>query len=137
MASSVDAKVAEPEATKPYLEALPDDPEATSVALRWAEYLGETFGASGALSALRYYESLGWITPPVRRTVTDYLCGLPSEEIHTKKYDEPVSIDPPLDRLNGSPFGAHGRSLQYVAELADDDLEVSMMLARIAEQRTG
>lgn len=121
-------------AAEPYLDSLPTtDWEAT--ALRWVHFLGDTFGASGALSALRYYQDLGWISEEVRAVLVDHLRALSLDEIHTKKYDDPVTVGPPLEALNGSPLGAHAQSLKYVAALADDDLEEALLLARVAEHR--
>ena len=120
--------------SKPYLESLSSTDREETV-LRWVSFLGDTFGASGALSALRYYEDLGWISAPVRDALVDRLCALSRDEIHTKKYDDPVTVGPPLSALDGSPFGAHARSLKFVAALAGDDLEESLLLARTAERR--
>lgn len=100
------------------------------------QFLGETFGASGALAALRYYEDLGWISGAVRTALVDHLRALSLGEIHTKKYDDPVTVGPPLSAFDGSPFGAHARSLKYVAAIAGDDLEESLLLTRTAEHRT-
>lgn len=126
---------APPTASKPYLDATPStDWEET--ALRWMHFLGDTFGASGALSALRYYEELGWISAEVRGVLIDHLRTLSLEEIHTKKYGDPVTVGPPLSSLDGSPFGAHAQSLKYVAAIADDDLEEALLLTRIADHRT-
>lgn len=122
-------------ASKPYLESIPTRPEAAALTLQWAHYLGDTFGASGALSSLRYYEDQRWISRSVRVRMADYLRGLSMDEIHNKKYNEPLSVDPPLDSLTGSPFGAHARSLRYVAAIAGDDLTEATMLARLAEHR--
>lgn len=121
---------------RPYLdEHVAYDRSATLV--RWAKYLGTTFGTAGALCALRYYERLSWITPEVRDDVERHLQGLSLEELHSKKYDEPGLLSGPLDPLSGTPFGAHARSLEFVAALADDDLEADMLRTRLAKHRAG
>lgn len=120
--------------TRPYLdEAI--GPEQIETALQWARYLGTTFGASGALCALNYYERIGWISPPARRSVERQLRGLSIEEIHSKKYDDPGHIEGPLAPLSGTPFGAHARSLEFIAELADGDIETEVMRAKLAKRR--
>lgn len=106
-----------------------------ATALRWAHYLGEEFGTSGALNALRYYERLGWISPDVVDRMTDYVCGLSLGETHTKKYDDPVTLDPPLASLSGTAFGAHARSLQFISEIAGEDIGEQVVLARLADRR--
>jgi archaellum component FlaD/FlaE len=121
--------------TKPYLEQLPAAADETTLSLRWSHYLGDTFGASGALAALRYYEQVGWISRQVRSRMADHLQGLSMEEIHTKKYEEPVTLDAPLDGLNGSPFAAHAKSLAYIAALAGDDLSEALLFSQLADRR--
>jgi archaellum component FlaD/FlaE len=121
--------------SKPYVEAINHSPETTQTALDWAKYLGETFGTSGALSSLRYYERMGWITPAVRRRVTDYLKGLSLGEINNKKYNDPEVLSDPLDSLSGTPFSAHARSLAFVAELAGHDLGERLVLIELARRR--
>jgi archaellum component FlaD/FlaE len=120
--------------TRPYLDG-PIGPEQMETALRWARYLGTTFGASGALCSLRYYERIGWIAPAARRSVERQLRGLSIEEIHSKKYDDPGHLDGPLASLSGTPFGAHARSLEFIATIAGDDLEVEVMRAKLAKRR--
>ena len=122
-------------AEKPYLRSLSQTPEQMEATMEWARYLGETFGTSGALNCLRYYERLGWIAASVRDQMTTYIRGLSLAEIHNKKYDEPATLEYPLETLSGTPFGTHARSLKYVATIAGDDLEEHLMLARLAERR--
>lgn len=122
--------------TKPYLESV-RDAEAVGTVIDWARYLGTTFGTGGALNALRYYERLGWITPEVRADLERHLGGLSIEEIHTKKYDEPGTLDEPLESLSGTPFGTHARSLSYIAAIAGDDLSSDLLRNRRAERHAG
>lgn len=120
---------------KPYLDELPVSSDGQEASLQWAQYLGATFGASGALDALRYYERVGWISDAVRRQMTTYLRGLSLDEIHNKKYDEPATLGEPLGTLTGTPFAAHAKSLRYIAMVDGTDLESHVMLSRMAEQR--
>jgi archaellum component FlaD/FlaE len=87
------------------------------------------------LCALHYYERLDWITPAVRKDVEQHLQGLSLDEIHSKKYDEPGRLSGPLESLSGTPFGAHAKSLEFIAELAGDDLEADMLRTRLAKHR--
>jgi archaellum component FlaD/FlaE len=118
-----------------HLQRLDTSPDRMAAALRWAHYLGEEFGTSGALNALRYYERLGWIGPGVVDRMTDYVRGLSLGETHTKKYDDPVTLEPPLANLSGTAFGAHARSLQFISEIADEDIGEQVVLARLADRR--
>jgi archaellum component FlaD/FlaE len=122
--------------TRPYLEG-PIDADRTETLLQWVKYLGTTFGTGGALCALRYYERLSWVSPAARYDVEQYLQGLSSEEIHSKKYDEPGHLDGPLAGLSGTPFGAHAKSLEFIADLAGDDLEGDMLRAKLAKHQAG
>lgn len=74
----------------PLLESLEQSVGRTDATIKWARFLGETFGTTGALNCLRYYEDLGWISPLVREQRTSYLRGLSMGEIHNKRYDEPT-----------------------------------------------
>jgi archaellum component FlaD/FlaE len=118
--------------TRPYLDA-PVDIDRTETLVQWVKYLGTTFGTGGALNALRYYERLSWITPAARRDIERQLNGLSLEEIHSKKYDEPGLLNGPLAPLSGTPFGAHAKSLAFIARLAGDDLEGDMLRTEMAK----
>ena len=120
---------------KPYLESLEQAPGRTDATIQWARYLGETFGTTGALNCLRYYEDLEWISPLVRKQMVSYLRGLSLGEVHNKRYDEPASLEYPLESLSGTLFGAHAQSLEFIAEIGGDDLEEHVMIARMAERR--
>lgn len=120
---------------KPYLESLEQSAGRTDATIQWARFLGETFGTTGALDCLRYYENLGWISPLVREQMVSYLRGLSLDEIHNKRYDEPTTLEYPLESLSGTLFSAHAQSLEYIAEIRGDDLEEHVMIARMAERR--
>ncbi len=119
----------------PYLESLEQSSAHADATIKWARYLGETFGTTGALNCLRYYETLGWISPLVRKQMTSYLRGLSLGEIHNRRYDEPASLEYPLESLSGTLFGAHAQSLEYISKISGDDLEEHVMIARMAERR--
>lgn len=120
---------------KPYLESLEQTAGRTDATIKWARFLGKTFGTTGALNCLRYYEDLGWITPLVREQMTSYLRGLSMDEIHNKRYDEPTTLSYPLESLSGTLFSAHAQSLEYIADISGEDLEEHVMFARMAERR--
>lgn len=120
--------------SRPYLDH-PIDVSRTETIIQWAKYLGTTFGTSGALSALRYYERLGWISPAARQAVERQLQGLSLDEIHSKKYAEPAHLTGPLESLSETPFGAHAQSLEFISTLAGDDLEGDMLRARLAKHK--
>lgn len=84
--------------SKPYLETLEQSAGRTDATIQWARFLGETFGTTGALNCLRYYETLGWISPLVREQMVSYLRGLSLGEIHNKRYDEPTTLEYPSSR---------------------------------------
>ena len=65
------------------------------------------------------------------------LQGLAFEEIHSKKYDEPGHLTGPLAPLSGTLFGAHAKSLEFISELTDDDIEAEMIHAELAEHQVG
>lgn len=121
--------------SKPYIESIAGAPNEVSKTLEWAQYLGDTFGTSGALNALQYYERMDWIDESVQIRLSDYLRGLSLDELHNKKYEEPVTLTDPLDKLSGTPFGAHAKSLAYIADIADDDLQEQFILAQLADRR--
>lgn len=114
-------------AQKPYLVSLNAASVRVEDVIEWMQYLGDTFGAAGALNALEYYERLGWISPRARRELVDYLRGLAIDELHNRKYDEPETFSGVFSSLSGGPFGAHARSLEYIATIAGDDLEDELL----------
>lgn len=61
------------ERQKPYLDAIPESRAAASLVDRWVERLVETAGFDGAVEALAYYRSMGWITETIESELQDYL----------------------------------------------------------------
>jgi archaellum component FlaD/FlaE len=121
---------------KPYLAEIGVGMRDTEVVLEWLEYLSGTFGAGGAQHVLEYYTRLGWITEDVRTELMSHLRGLSLEELNNKKYDEPGTLDGSLSSFSGTPFGVHARSLDYIAEIAGDNLDECIHTRRMAETRT-
>lgn len=121
--------------SQPYLETLDRPIDHTNLIVQWARFLGKTFGTAGALNCLRYYEDIGWISPVVREQMTPYLRGLSLDEIHTKRFDEPATLEQPLETLSGTVFSAHVQSLEYITAINGDDLKEHAMIARMADRR--
>ena len=64
------------QATKPYLQALPEHYSGEHLVFEWLEFLLLHAGYQGAIEALDYYESVDWITEDVESTLNDYMLGL-------------------------------------------------------------
>ncbi|PSQ12053.1 hypothetical protein BRC93_03225 [Halobacteriales archaeon QS_5_70_15] len=64
------------ERQKPYLRRLPGNERGRRVAREWIADLVERAGADGAVEALAYYESIGWITESVREGLEGYLLAV-------------------------------------------------------------
>lgn len=61
------------ERQKPYLDTVPDTRAASALVERWIERLVERAGFDGAVEALGYYQSMGWITESVEADLQDFL----------------------------------------------------------------
>lgn len=112
-----------------YLGTLHSSPTCTLAALEWAQYLGSTFGARGALAALRYYQDLGWISESVRTRMVEHLEGLSLSELQAQRDDPP--IEGALATLTDSPFAPHLGSLWYIARVAGDDIDTMLEETRL------
>jgi archaellum component FlaD/FlaE len=121
---------------KPYLEPEHIDDRSANATIEWMQYLSNTFGIGGALYAIKYYEQLGWISGQARNILIRYLRGLSTAELHNKKYNEPKTVEDPLDALSGTAFGVHAKSLTFVARIAGDSLQEQMLLTQLAKSRT-
>lgn len=64
------------ERQKPYLHGVPGTEEGRRIAREWVRGLVERAGSGGAVEALAYYESLGWLTETAREEVEDYLLAV-------------------------------------------------------------
>ena len=113
----------------PYLETIHTSPTSTLAALEWAQYLGTTFGARGALEALRYYQDLGWISEPVRSTMVEHLAGLSLSELHAS--GGAVGVSDTVASLADSPFAPHLGSLWHIATVAGDDIDAQLEATRL------
>jgi flagellar protein FlaE/flagellar protein FlaC len=96
-----------------YLESLSGDAAERITAMKWARYLGAAFGPSGALSALRYYARIDWISEDVKEDLLDFLAGFGEVE-------EAEALVPGTAELTRS---HHTRSLSYINRLDDSDAE--------------
>lgn len=64
------------DATKPYLDELPEHYAAENLVFEWLEFLLLHAGYQGAMEALDYYESVDWITEECESMLNDYMLGL-------------------------------------------------------------
>ncbi|MFC7203959.1 FlaD/FlaE family flagellar protein [Haloferax namakaokahaiae] len=87
---------------KPYLTSLPDKYGAERVVFDWLEFLVLKGGFKRAMDALRYYQSVEWLTPDVEETLRNYLLGFTAD---VEEADE-LDVDD------------HLLSLIYIARLA-------------------
>jgi len=91
------------DATKPYLDGLPEHYAGEHLIFEWLEFLLLHAGYQGASEALDYYESVGWITEECESTLNDYMLGLGEQSSGEAKE---LDIDD------------HLLSLVYIAKLA-------------------
>lgn len=87
---------------KPYLRSLPDKYGAERVVFDWLEFLVLKGGFKRAMDALRYYQSVNWLTADVEETLRDYLLGFSAD------VEESDDLD----------VDDHLLSLVYIARLA-------------------
>lgn len=114
-----------------YLESLSGDAAERITAMKWARYLGAAFGPSGALSALRYYARIDWISEDVRRTMVDYVRGLTIEELELSEVEP--ELHGSLRNLADTEFERHARSLQFVAAISGRSIEHGLASLQLAE----
>ncbi|MFC7072207.1 FlaD/FlaE family flagellar protein [Halovenus rubra] len=67
---------AQNDASKPYLNGLPEHYAAENLIFEWLEFLILHAGYQGAIEALDYYSSVEWITDDCASTLNDYMLGL-------------------------------------------------------------
>lgn len=91
------------DATKPYLDTLPETYAGEHLIFEWLEFLLLHAGYQGAMESLDYYESVGWITENCEAELNDYLLGL----------EEQTNCEP-----NDLDIDDHLLSLVYIAKLA-------------------
>lgn len=73
------AELSGPQLSKPYLDRLPDAYSAQLEVFEWLETMLESGGKEATLSALEYYESIGWLSERSREELEDIAAGLPAE----------------------------------------------------------
>jgi flagellar protein FlaE len=65
---------------KPHMHVLPGSYGGELLALEWLAALVDRSGTAGALRALSYYESIGWVSPTAKRALQRRLMG--AAEVH-------------------------------------------------------
>lgn len=103
-ATALLAELSGPDVSKPYLDRLPDAYTAQLEVFEWLEELLTAVGHDGTLSALGYYESIGWLSERSREELEDVASGLSDPG--------PEAAAPSLD------IEDHRESLLYIARLA-------------------
>jgi archaellum component FlaD/FlaE len=86
--------------------------------LKWCEYLVSEAGEEGALRALMYYETIGWISTNVFEQVTEYVSSVSADETGDTGVEGVIS-----ERLEDTPFELHAGSLYYIGGLAGHNVE--------------
>ncbi|WP_232701707.1 FlaD/FlaE family flagellar protein [Halobacterium wangiae] len=83
------------------------------ICLEWLDYLLSEFGPKNTVRTLNYYERIGWIGEPVRDQLFDYLEGLTdSDYLYREEFG---TTELTMDD--------HLKSLDYIEELASEDIE--------------
>ncbi|MFB6073219.1 MAG: FlaD/FlaE family flagellar protein [Halobacterium sp.] len=97
----------------PHLEEPPRGYLADVVCLEWLDYLLTEFGPKNTVRTLNYYERIGWIGEPARDRLFDYLEGLTdSDYLYREEFG---TTELTMDD--------HLKSLDYIEELASEDIE--------------
>ncbi|TYO75616.1 flagella protein [Halobacterium salinarum DSM 3754] len=97
----------------PHLAEPPTGYLADVVCLEWLEYLLTEFGPKNTVRTINYYERIGWIGEPVRDQLFDFLEGLTdSDYLYREEFG---STELTMDD--------HLESLEYIEELASEDIE--------------
>lgn len=81
---------------KPYLTTIPDEYACEMLVFEWLDSLQRKVGLKGTLEALRYYETIGWITEQAEHQLRDYLSGLdvtqPTDPANLNRDDHMLSL---------------------------------------------
>ncbi|WP_170964399.1 FlaD/FlaE family flagellar protein [Natronomonas salsuginis] len=101
-ATALLAELSGPAVSKPYLDRLPDAYTAQLEIFEWLEWMLAATGHDGTLTALAYYESIGWLSERSREALEDVVAGLSAPQAT----GQTLSIDD------------HRESLVHVARLA-------------------
>ena len=89
---------------RPYLPRLPEALAAEYTVFEWLDFLTRKAGFKGALRALEYYRSVGWIGEPAEERLREYLVGM--------------DVERPRGAADGVAVDDHLLSLVYVGRLA-------------------
>lgn len=93
---------------KPYLRALPDGFGAELLVMEWLDYLVAESSVQGALRAVRYYGTVGWISEEVATHLQTVLTGMsPPQELAATDGGQPAELS--VDH--------HTESLEYISQL--------------------
>lgn len=90
---------------RPYLDGLPESYGAELVVFEWLDFLLTQGGVKRTIEALRYYESVGWLSESAEDDLEEYILGLGAPDDATAEFDRED----------------HSLSLVYVARLAAMD----------------
>lgn len=77
------AELSGPDVSKPYLDRLPDAYTAQLEVFDWLEELLTVAGHDATMSALEYYESIGWLSERSREELADIASGLSAPGVET------------------------------------------------------
>jgi archaellum component FlaD/FlaE len=91
--------------------------------LRWGEYLIDRLGTVGALEALLWYGSNGYISDRVASQMTEYIADMEPEQVS----ETPDPSGELVTRLEDGVFAVHAGSLEFIAKIAGDDLDVELL----------
>lgn len=96
------AELSDSRVSKPYLDRLPDEYSAQRELFEWLDGLLSTAGREATVSALKYYESIGWLSERSREKLEEIAAGLAVPDATERSLD----------------IEDHRESFLYVARLA-------------------
>jgi len=96
----------------PYLSQLKKDFVSDIIALKWMDYLVNTFGIKRMAEILDFYTDIGWISKSVKDLLINYSRGYVLREMHV------------VEEPNTPTLRDHIRSLIFIAKLGGFDLEI-------------
>lgn len=115
-----------PYRNKPYLKTVPDGYRSDLLIFEWMEQLREAASAEDSLAAVRFYETISWISSPVAEYLADVLLSLESPQ---KKLNTGISIrETPLDASD------HVLSLRYISQLSNRERQSPTRNPRSGEE---
>ena len=111
---------------KPYLKTIPDGYRSDLLLFEWMEQLREAASAEDSLAAVRFYETISWISSPVAEYLEDILLSLESPQ---KKLNAGISI-----RETSLDASDHVLSLRYISQLSTKDRQSPTRNPRATEE---